>query len=107
MSRIWKNILSLKNVTRKGRKIKFERIFGSALGSTAFKALFPRLFNLSTNKQGLIMELGCWSSGSWSRNIGWRRPLFGRELDEEGRLKVVIREISPRGSFQDRRTWSL
>lgn len=49
---------------------------GAWSGEKMLKVLFPRLFNLSTNKKGRVQEMERWVEGKWIWDITWRITLF-------------------------------
>lgn len=65
-------------------------------GEKTLKELFPRLYNLCTNKDGTVKDMGKWSSGSWTWRVGWRRELLKRERGREKDLMNILSDFSPK-----------
>jgi hypothetical protein len=60
------------------------------VGGTTLKARFPRLFGISTQKENLVCEVGCWVSGVWTWKLEWRRNFFVWEEELVHELMEVI-----------------
>lgn len=73
--------LTIKAVS--GRKIKFWDYIW--IGEEPFKTLFPRLYNLSTQKEEMVAEV--------IGNIHFRRILFGREREQFQIVTDIIDNI--------------
>lgn len=71
-----------------GNKVKFWQDIW--LETSSLKSQFPRLYQLSLNKENTLkMQIGCRdNSNSWCFNF--RRPLFGWEEDEVLRLQNLL-----------------
>ncbi|GKV34368.1 hypothetical protein SLEP1_g42745 [Rubroshorea leprosula] len=118
VSKIWGDILRiggksnrLKTMLVKG--FKWEVGDGSRVGfwrqiwagNNALRDSFPRLFQLATNKEGMVQEYGFWEGDSWKWEIGWRRKRMGREQDEEKELWKVLGTIQLRKYVGDYWKW--
>lgn len=69
--------MGLKRRLGKGDKTKlWEDVW---LGNVSLKEMFPRLYNVSENKEMVIEELGVWETESWKWVLSWRRGFFGWE----------------------------
>ncbi|KAK7256622.1 hypothetical protein RIF29_30076 [Crotalaria pallida] len=69
------------------------------VGENPLKILFPRLFSVAQDKTALVKDCGLWVDGNWNWAVGWRRPLFAWEEEEESRLLAFIqREVCSRDS---------
>lgn len=51
------------------------------VGDKPFKEVFPRLYNLSARKDGVIRDMGVWSEGRWEWRVDWRTGLLEREAE--------------------------
>ncbi|GKV19346.1 hypothetical protein SLEP1_g29624 [Rubroshorea leprosula] len=118
VSKIWGDILSiggksnsLKSMLVKG--FKWEVGDGSRVGfwrqnwvgNNSLRDSFPRLFQLATNKEGMVQEYGTWEGNSWRWEIGWRRKRMGREQDEEKELWKVLGNMQLRKYVGDYWKW--
>ncbi|KAE8663132.1 putative AP2/ERF domain-containing transcription factor [Hibiscus syriacus] len=74
-------------------------------GST-LKIQFPRIFALSTNKRGKLVEFGGFVANGWVWNIQLRRNLCDWELDQWLSLMLLINNITPNESVADFLGWS-
>jgi len=46
------------------------------VGTTPLKTQYLRLYNISEQKKGYIIELGQWDEGVWRWELAWKRSLF-------------------------------
>lgn len=46
------------------------------VGEEPLKLIFPRLYNLSQDKEGRVGEMGEWKEGVWRWKWRWRRNFF-------------------------------
>ncbi|GKV15232.1 hypothetical protein SLEP1_g26031 [Rubroshorea leprosula] len=90
VSTLWRNIVEL----------------GEKGGTEPLNISFPRLFNLTSNKDALVMEVGQFSNDSWIWKNIWRHDFIGRERDEEQRIKEIILRELVLSSQPDQRRWS-
>lgn len=67
---------------------------------------YPRLFDLSSNKKGLLMAMEKWTEGIWNWELGWRRNLRDPELSVLNSLLTSIHTFTPRVYENDGWTWS-
>jgi hypothetical protein len=49
------------------------------IGSNALRSIFPRLYQNSTFRNGLVNEMGQWVNDQWRWNLVWRRNLLSYE----------------------------
>lgn len=59
------------------------------------KVSFPRLFNLSLQKNSFVYQMGIWVDGSWSWNLRWRKSLYDWESAEANRLLGILAPCTP------------
>ncbi|GLT33516.1 hypothetical protein SLA2020_080980 [Shorea laevis] len=118
MSRVWKDIVSVGSGSKsllemlvKGFKCKVGD--GSCVnfwsdkwvGENPLNNLFPRLFALTTNREGLIKDMGHWSGDSWVWDCRWRHGCAGRTVGEEEQLGELINGVELRMDGVDSWTW--
>ncbi|GKV49670.1 hypothetical protein SLEP1_g56408 [Rubroshorea leprosula] len=116
LSSFWKDILSIDRVCDRtvmsfsngfthqlgdGSKTSFWKDIW--LGSSPLKLEFPRLFNLTLDKESTVANLKPTNSESW--NLQWRRSPFGRELDELKILEDTLRSATVSEGKADRKIW--
>ncbi|GLT30957.1 hypothetical protein SLA2020_057280 [Shorea laevis] len=75
------------------------------VGTKSLRDLFPRLFQLAINKDGMIQENGYWEGEGWRWEIGWRRERLGREQDEEKGFWEVLGNVQLRKDGVDYWQW--
>ncbi|GLT26659.1 hypothetical protein SLA2020_017090 [Shorea laevis] len=72
-----------------GSKIRFwEDVW---LGNSSLMTDFPRLFNLTRSQDSLITDLKLANVDGWA--LQWRKPTFGRALDELGVLENILKNV--------------
>lgn len=86
-----------------GREVAFWT--GSWAGEKALKDVFPRLFHLSINKDGVVKEMGNWIDGRWEWDVKWRKDLLERERGRELELLEYLANFSPSADATDRWCW--
>ncbi|GLU05147.1 hypothetical protein SLE2022_222630 [Rubroshorea leprosula] len=106
MSRVWKDIVGvgsgserLLEMLVKGFKWKVGD--GSCVkfwsdiwvGDKSLKNLFPRLFAMSTNREGLLQDMGLWGTDGWVWDCRWRHGCRGRAASEEEQLRELINGV--------------
>ncbi|XP_057803470.1 uncharacterized protein LOC131018781 [Salvia miltiorrhiza] len=69
------------------------------------KFVFPRLFQLSANKDVFIGESGKWVNGSWVWDLKWRREFFDRVSEAANELLSIISNFAPNAGCADGWTW--
>lgn len=87
-----------KNVRRRvgdGRKTEFWECDWT--GQATLKVLFPQLYNVCTQKEVLINEMGRWSEGAWVWDVEWRRELREWEAAGANEFNGVAAERSYHG----------
>ncbi|GKU88292.1 hypothetical protein SLEP1_g2574 [Rubroshorea leprosula] len=87
-----------------GDKIKFW--CDKWVGIDSLDVSFPRLFNLASNQNANVMEVGQISNGLWIWRNAWRREPFGRERNEERLLKESLTGGITFSTQPDQRIWS-
>jgi hypothetical protein len=65
------------------------------VGEQPLRERFPRLYGISTQKEGLIANLGVWIDGGWRWNLEWRRHFFVWEQPLYLQLVNVIEQFQP------------
>ncbi|GKU93956.1 hypothetical protein SLEP1_g7505 [Rubroshorea leprosula] len=73
------------------------------LGNSPLMVDFPRLFNLTRSKDLLVADLKQPNIDGWA--FQWRRPPFGRELDELGVLENILEKVFIPYDRADQVTW--
>lgn len=73
----------------------------------SLKDLFPRIYNLSMDKDKEIENVGCWSEERWSWNFSWRRSCFDWELGEMAEFQDTILPAAPINSGDELWLWTL
>lgn len=74
-------------------------------GASMVKDLFPRLYHLSSRKDGVVREMGDWVNGRWMWKLEWRRELLEREKAREEELLQFLSGFSPIAGAADRWSW--
>ncbi|GLT71936.1 hypothetical protein SLA2020_483650 [Shorea laevis] len=74
-----------------GSRVGFWR--DSWVGEQLLKDLCPRLFQLASNKDGVVREMGQRETEGWRWNLEWRRGRIGREQGEEQVLGEMLESI--------------
>ncbi|GKV10375.1 hypothetical protein SLEP1_g21750 [Rubroshorea leprosula] len=116
MSTIWRDILSIGRENEKAKTCFIDgfprQISDGAktnfwsdvwLGSSSFKLEFPRLYNLSLDKEMSVADLKPSKGQGWHFN--WRHEPFGRELDEYKRLEDTLKPINIHDTKPDNFNW--
>ncbi|KAE8735716.1 Replication factor C subunit 1 [Hibiscus syriacus] len=76
------------------------------VNDSTLKNQFPRIFSLSTNKWGKVVEFGCFENNCWVWNIQLRRNLCDWELEQWITLMPLIDNIVLIDSVDDFLAWS-
>ena len=94
----------LRMVLGNGRRIDFWR----ELGNDDLQLLnaFPRIFSLSSKKNGPVDSFGSWQGQVWVWDIPLRRPCFDWEKDIWNAFASRLEQFKPRTLFQDTIAWS-
>ncbi|GKV50142.1 hypothetical protein SLEP1_g56854 [Rubroshorea leprosula] len=105
ISAIWKDILSISRDCERNTKCfseGFSRQLGDGYGTRFWKdawvetsplmLVFPRLFKLTLGENLLVADLKPTKGEGWI--LQWRRPPFGRELDELQILEDILQNVS-------------
>lgn len=75
------------------------------IGQASLKSLFPRLYNLSTKKEAMIREMGCWNEERWVWDVEWHRELRKSEARGADELMAMLQSVSIREGQADRWEW--
>lgn len=95
----------LKRKLGRGNKIRFwEDVW---FGPNSLMNFFPRIYNISLDKDKEIEKLGTWSEGRWSWSLSWRRNPFDREVGEMSELLYTILPTAPQNDGEDLWEWTL
>ncbi|GKV04879.1 hypothetical protein SLEP1_g16976 [Rubroshorea leprosula] len=73
------------------------------MGNSPLMFSYPRLFCLTLSKDALVAELKLGNVDGWA--FQWRRPPFGRELDELERLEDSLRNLNLSDGRLDKFIW--
>ncbi|XP_057809058.1 uncharacterized protein LOC131023530 [Salvia miltiorrhiza] len=76
------------------------------VGGSTLKLVFPRLFQLSSNKEARIGDLGKWVEGKWMWDLSWRRELRAREMEMVQLLYSFIANFTLCACEEDRWIWA-
>ncbi|KAK2654685.1 hypothetical protein Ddye_014541 [Dipteronia dyeriana] len=76
------------------------------LGIVPLKGAFPRILALSSNKEGVIKEFGCWEGSKWLWDVKLRRQPFEWERDQWNCFVLSLDNIIIRKRFQDTLAWT-
>lgn len=88
---------------RDGSKVSFWNDLW--VGTTSLKDLFPRLFQMSNRKEGMVNELGSWRGEQWVWQWGWRLPFFAWEEDMFRDFQEVLVQVAPLKNGADSWCW--
>ncbi|XP_057770683.1 uncharacterized protein LOC130990469 [Salvia miltiorrhiza] len=75
------------------------------VGQKPLKFSFPRLYQLSVNKEAAICEVGKWTDTGWCWELRWRRELFERERKGVSELVSLVSGIKLCAGNKDGWTW--
>lgn len=75
------------------------------IGNSPLKLSFARIFNLASNQNVTIYNLGSWEDVIWIWRFFWRRNLFEWELQLFAQLLTVINAINLYNHKEDRLIW--
>ncbi|GKV48894.1 hypothetical protein SLEP1_g55681 [Rubroshorea leprosula] len=119
MSRVWKDIVGVGSGSERlslmlGKGFKWEIGNGSRVafwddkwgGDKPLKDLFPRLYALSLNKEGMLKDMGFWREGIWVWDCKWRRSCSGRVGEEKERFREIINRITVKENKDDSWRWA-
>ncbi|GKV00581.1 hypothetical protein SLEP1_g13249 [Rubroshorea leprosula] len=117
-SRWWKDIWKLDDSDMGSEgwfKMGIEKLVGEGngtlfwhdqwVGDYSLKDRFYRLFNISSNKEALISNMGEWRDGEWQWSWSWRRELFAWEIDILQELREEVRKRKLVQGQEDRWIW--
>ncbi|GKU93958.1 hypothetical protein SLEP1_g7507 [Rubroshorea leprosula] len=106
LSKIWEDVIHIGGISERlrnmlvkgfkwevndGRRVGFWR--DSWVGDKPLRDLCPRLYALSTNREGMVSEMGDWERDRWCWSIAWRRERRSRERDEEELLMKLLGKV--------------
>ena len=77
----------------------------SWIDGVVLKSAFPRIFALSTNKEGKVREFGSWCNNVWHWTILLRRRLFGWELHQWSELLSFLKGFVVCDKVKDSLIW--
>lgn len=118
ISPFWKDVLSILDpnsviglVLREN--IKFKIGDGSSIlfwsdvwiGSNALRSIFPKLYQISTFRNGLVNEMGQWVNDQWRWNLVWRRKLLSYEEQQYHHLLSMLEPTIIRQGKDDKLIW--
>ncbi|GLT44293.1 hypothetical protein SLA2020_181990 [Shorea laevis] len=86
-----------------GSRVRFWR--DCWVGERLLKDLCPRLFQLASNKEGMVREMGNREEEGWRWNVEWRRRRIGREQNEEQVMWELLDSIQIKDGVQDGWKW--
>lgn len=78
---------------------------GMWAGSRSLKNRFPRLFLLSSKKEGRVADFGGWEDGVWRWNLEWRRAIRDNEKVWEEELLDMLQNVALVDGQKDEWTW--
>ncbi|GLU23801.1 hypothetical protein SLE2022_397790 [Rubroshorea leprosula] len=73
------------------------------LGTTSFKQEFPRLYNLSLDKEAMVADYKITKGEGWQPK--WRHAPSRRELDEYMRLENILQFVTVLGNKSNSFNW--
>lgn len=88
---------------RNGAKTKFQDDIW--VGNGPLKDKYPRLYALTVEKSGYIVDSGLWDEDSWQWILPWRRRLFVWEKELESQLLQTLNTVMIRQGFEDGVKW--
>ncbi|OMP02587.1 hypothetical protein CCACVL1_02751 [Corchorus capsularis] len=88
-----------------GDRIRFW--FDQWISDTTLKELFPRIFAISTCRDGSVADFGYWQNDLLVWKINLRRDCFDWEKDQLDALMGVLDGMILHSRFQDRLVWKL
>ncbi|GLT36122.1 hypothetical protein SLA2020_105240 [Shorea laevis] len=71
------------------------------VGNKTLRDVYPRLYELSTNKACKISDMGVWEGDKWCWKMEWKRERRGREKDEEEMLGEGLDRLQLKKSVED------
>ncbi|KAK3188114.1 hypothetical protein Dsin_027675 [Dipteronia sinensis] len=75
--------------------------------SIPLRAVFPRIFALSSKKVGKVCEFEKWQNVNWEWDVPLRRPSFDLEYEQWKCLLAVLDSVKLRNGIHDTIAWSL
>lgn len=67
---------------------------------------FPRLYQVSIQKEFVVGNMGQWCNGVWHWDLKWRRNLFQLELEQLNLLLLLLNNVSPCTAGSDSYRWN-
>ncbi|KAK3200453.1 hypothetical protein Dsin_023868 [Dipteronia sinensis] len=75
--------------------------------SNPLKIVFPRIYALASNKNGVIAGFGRWNENQWAWNVNLRKPSFNWEHEQQNSFLQVLDSIVLRIKIKDELVWGL
>ncbi|CAL5191793.1 unnamed protein product [Lathyrus oleraceus] len=76
------------------------------LGNSSLKLLFPRLFEVCSFPNALVINCGLWENGGWSWKVGVDSTLLVGELLEDWKeLIKILKDVKPCTNGVDKLIW--
>lgn len=75
------------------------------LGSECLKDCFPRLYQVSSQKEANISQMGEWRGTSWCWNWAWRRSFFDWEVGIFEELQGILTQVCVQQDVEDTWVW--
>ncbi|CAL5186226.1 unnamed protein product [Lathyrus oleraceus] len=76
------------------------------LGNSSLKLLFPRLFEVCSFPNALVINCGLWENGGWSWKVGVDSTLLVGELLEDWKeLIEILKDVKPCTNGVDKLIW--
>ena len=72
----------------------------------SLKDQFPELFNISSQRDFRVAEVGSWTENGWVWNMVWRRHLFDNEVQLASKFIDHIHQISLNDNLNDTWVWT-
>ncbi|GAU50636.1 hypothetical protein TSUD_134420 [Trifolium subterraneum] len=66
------------------------------LGMTPLRDLFPSLFNISTQQDGHVSDLGIWTNGNWAWKLEWSVMLDETKAETACELITLLEQVQQR-----------
>ncbi|GKV02160.1 hypothetical protein SLEP1_g14627 [Rubroshorea leprosula] len=117
-SKIWRDIINIGGRSMKLRNMlvegfKWEVGEGNRVsfwsepwvGNKTLRVAYPRLYELSMNKECKISDMGVWEGDKWCWKMEWRRERIRREKDEEEKLREGLERLQLKKSVEDCWRW--
>uniref|UniRef100_A0A151UEX2 Uncharacterized protein n=1 Tax=Cajanus cajan TaxID=3821 RepID=A0A151UEX2_CAJCA len=87
-----------------GNKTRFW--YDTWLGDQRLLHVYPRLFQISVQKQKFVKEVGWWEDNEWKWGLIWRRRLFEWERIQLEELQLQLQSKNPIKDTTDTWWWA-